>query len=234
MVSSTQEMSSKHEGICKGCALGKNTKKPFPISKGLLDLIHSEIYGPMSSPSLSGCLYYDHSRKSWIKDFKALIENQTWIKRELPQEVEELSYEIPDSEVQREDEEFVTQILDLPEVPESPPEELLEAPPSKRRLARYQETVQEAKKHKASPKTLRPQKYSGLTSQLVNTESSTYKEATSQQVVYNLILILVLYVDDLFLTGEEQLIAQCKRELTFEFEMKDLGLMHYFLGLEVW
>jgi hypothetical protein len=41
-------------------------------------------------------------------------------------------------------------------------------------------------------------------------------------------------VDDLFLTGEENLIAQTKRELSVEFEMKDLGLMHYFLGLEVW
>ena len=50
----------------------------------------------------------------------------------------------------------------------------------------------------------------------------------------NLPLILVLYVDDLFLTGDEHQIAQCKRELTSEFEMKDLGLMHYFLGLEVW
>ena len=46
-------------------------------------------------------------------------------------------------------------------------------------------------------------------------------------------LILVLYVDDLILTRVEQ-IARCKRELTSEFEMKDLGLMHYFLGLEVW
>ena len=44
------------------------------------------------------------------------------------------------------------------------------------------------------------------------------------KVVHNHIFILVLYVDDLFLTGEEQLIAQCKRELTSEFEMKDLGL----------
>ena len=42
------------------------------------------------------------------------------------------------------------------------------------------------------------------------------------KVVHNHILILVLYVDDLFLTGEEQLIAQCKRELTSKFEMKDL------------
>jgi hypothetical protein len=47
-------------------------------------------------------------------------------------------------------------------------------------------------------------------------------------------LILVLYVDDLFLTGSESLIVECKRALTSKFEMKDLGMMHYFLGLEVW
>ena len=53
------------------------------------------------------------------------------------------------------------------------------------------------------------------------------------KVVQNQPLILVLYVDELFLTGEEHLIDQCKRELATEFEMKDLGLLHYFLGLEV-
>jgi hypothetical protein len=47
-------------------------------------------------------------------------------------------------------------------------------------------------------------------------------------------LILVLYVDDLFLTRDEQLIADYKANLATEFEMKDVGLMHYFLGLEVW
>jgi hypothetical protein len=47
-------------------------------------------------------------------------------------------------------------------------------------------------------------------------------------------VILLLYVDDLFLTGEEKLIVECKKRLASEFEMKDLGLMHYFLGLEVW
>jgi hypothetical protein len=45
--------------------------------------------------------------------------------------------------------------------------------------------------------------------------------------------IFLLYVDDLFLTGEEKLITECKKKLATEFEMKDLGLMHYFLGLEV-
>jgi hypothetical protein len=47
-------------------------------------------------------------------------------------------------------------------------------------------------------------------------------------------LILVLYVDDLLLTRDEKLIDGCKRVLTSEFKMKDLGLMHYFLELEVW
>jgi hypothetical protein len=41
-------------------------------------------------------------------------------------------------------------------------------------------------------------------------------------------------VDDLFLTRDENLIIGLKRELASEFEMKDLGLVHYFLGLEVW
>ena len=47
-------------------------------------------------------------------------------------------------------------------------------------------------------------------------------------------LILVLYVDDLVITGAERLIEHCKRDLASEFEMKDIGLMHYLLGLEVW
>ena len=44
----------------------------------------------------------------------------------------------------------------------------------------------------------------------------------------------MLYVDDLFLIGADPLIHKCKRELASEFEMKDLGLMHYFLRHEVW
>ena len=38
----------------------------------------------------------------------------------------------------------------------------------------------------------------------------------------------------MFLTDDEKLIAKTKKRLAVEFEMKDLGLMHYFLGLEVW
>ena len=53
-------------------------------------------------------------------------------------------------------------------------------------------------------------------------------------VVDGELLIMVLYVDDLFITGDMNLIQGCKRDLASEFAMKDIGLMHYFLGLEVW
>eukprot|EP00253_Pinus_taeda_P003086 PITA_03086 len=46
--------------------------------------------------------------------------------------------------------------------------------------------------------------------------------------------IIILYVDDLIFTGDDQLIKSCKEDLVREFEMKDMGLMHYFLGMEVW
>jgi len=53
------------------------------------------------------------------------------------------------------------------------------------------------------------------------------------KVVQGMLLILVLYVDDLFLIGSEPLMIECKMDLASKFEMKYLGLMHYFLGLEV-
>ena len=46
--------------------------------------------------------------------------------------------------------------------------------------------------------------------------------------------MLLLYVDDLFVTGMDRLIADMKRKLAIEYEMKDLGKTHYFLGMEVW
>jgi hypothetical protein len=55
-----------------------------------------------------------------------------------------------------------------------------------------------------------------------------------QIVVEGNLLIIVLFVDDLILTGDEELIHSCKDDLAKEFEMKDLGLLHYFLGLEIW
>lgn len=53
-------------------------------------------------------------------------------------------------------------------------------------------------------------------------------------VVDGKFLILVLYSYDLILTSDEKLTYSYKEYLEREFEMKDMSLMHYFLGLEIW
>ena len=97
MVEGIPELQSTHKGICKGCALGKNIKKPFPSSnnrsKEILDLIHSDVCGLMPVKYLGGSSYYiifidDYSRNTWLyllktqdkvfnkfQEFKAEIEN---------------------------------------------------------------------------------------------------------------------------------------------------------------
>ena len=53
-------------------------------------------------------------------------------------------------------------------------------------------------------------------------------------VVDDNIFIIVIYVDDFIVTSDEQLITSCKEDLVREFDMKDMGLPHYFLCLEIW
>ena len=52
----------ENDSTCRGCAPGKNTKKSYPHSNrktnGILDLIHSNLCGPMTASSMNGCLYY--------------------------------------------------------------------------------------------------------------------------------------------------------------------------------
>jgi transposase InsO family protein len=89
----------RREECARDVHSSKHAKVAFPSSehrsRGILDLIHSDVCGPMSSTSLTGNLYYvtfidDSSRKTWIyfmktkdevfskfQEFKALVENQT-------------------------------------------------------------------------------------------------------------------------------------------------------------
>ena len=46
-------------------------------------------------------------------------------------------------------------------------------------------------------------------------------------------MLLLLYVNDLFLIVKEELIKDARRRLAAEFKMKDLGMMHYVLRMEV-
>jgi hypothetical protein len=96
-VTGIAEFKVDHEGVCNGCAQGKNIKNPFPKRdikvEGVLEVIHSDLCGPMSSTSISGYVYYvyfidDYSCKTWVyflkskdevfnkfEESKALIEN---------------------------------------------------------------------------------------------------------------------------------------------------------------
>jgi transposase InsO family protein len=75
MVTGLPKIHVEHDGICRGCTLGNNSKGSFLSndnrSKGILDLVHTDLCGPMTVYSLSEYLYYvifidDHSRKTWI------------------------------------------------------------------------------------------------------------------------------------------------------------------------
>jgi hypothetical protein len=97
VVTGLQKLKVDHEGVCKGCAQGNITKNPFSKSDskedGILDIVHSDVFIPIPSTSLSGYVYYvtfidDYSRKTWVyflnlkhevfekfKEFKSLVEN---------------------------------------------------------------------------------------------------------------------------------------------------------------
>eukprot|EP00253_Pinus_taeda_P010090 PITA_10090 len=90
------DFSTDHFDTCRGCAMRKFAKSPFPSSDnratGILDFIHSDVSGRMSHVSLSGYEYYvlfidDHPRRTWIyflktksevfkqfQEFRALVE----------------------------------------------------------------------------------------------------------------------------------------------------------------
>jgi hypothetical protein len=92
-----------HFDFYEHCLYGKQNQVRFPSgatrSEGILHLVHSDVFGHVSVPSLGKSVYYvsfidDFLRNTWIyflrkksevfdrfKEFKALIENQT--KKEL-------------------------------------------------------------------------------------------------------------------------------------------------------
>ena len=69
VVTSLPEIQIEHEGVCKVYEQGKNNKNPYPKSdskaKGILDIIHLDICGPMQTTSLSSYVYY----ASFIDDY---------------------------------------------------------------------------------------------------------------------------------------------------------------------
>ena len=47
------------EGVCEACHFSKQYRHPFPkkrnMSKGLLDVVHSDVWGPAQTATFGGC-----------------------------------------------------------------------------------------------------------------------------------------------------------------------------------
>lgn len=71
-------------------------------------------------------------------------------------------------------------------------------------------------------------------------QNSALNDALRNRSIYrneekNNILIVVVYVDDLLVTGSTiKLIEAFKEEMSTKFEMSDLGKLTYYLGIKVY
>lgn len=76
-VTGMKEILPENEDICTGCVNGKSHVAPFPTtpsnikSEHVLDLIHSDVWGPARVNSIGGSKYYltftdDYSKYTWI------------------------------------------------------------------------------------------------------------------------------------------------------------------------
>ena len=91
----------KPDNLCEGCILGKQHREKFPSGKSIrvkapLEIIHSDLCGPMQTSSISGSNYMltfidDFTRKTWVYflkyksevfekffHFKALVDKKKW------------------------------------------------------------------------------------------------------------------------------------------------------------
>jgi len=69
--------------------------------------------------------------------------------------------------------------------------------------------------------------------------SNNFCKCDGEPIVYikenkDMLLIVILYVDDLiFMGSKDAIVENFKEEMKNEFEMTDLGLLRYFLIIEV-
>ncbi|KAK9066710.1 hypothetical protein SSX86_014033 [Deinandra increscens subsp. villosa] len=93
------ELNGLNTGFCENCVFGKAHRVQFPkgkhTTKGILEYVHADLWGPARTQTLGGGRYFlsivdDYSRRVWVyvlrnksdayqrfKDWMALVENQT-------------------------------------------------------------------------------------------------------------------------------------------------------------
>ncbi|GKV37176.1 hypothetical protein SLEP1_g45235 [Rubroshorea leprosula] len=221
------------EHVCKVCQLGKHSQLPFPSGQAhkasmKLQLVHTDICGPMKTVSLSGnryflifiddfsifCWVYFLKHKSEVFDifikFKASVENECGLNIKTLRSDNAAEYT----------------------------------------SHRFQQFLQHHGIHHQLTIPYTPQQNGALyglkqAPRAWNCKiddhllSLGFEKSLSEATLYvkkkNGVLVIVsIYVDDLLVTGnDEAALNQFKIDMLQIFDMNDLGKMTYFLGMEI-
>ncbi|CAL9247649.1 unnamed protein product, partial [Arabidopsis halleri] len=219
------------KSMCEACQLGKTCRLPFSRSEFQaskpLERIHCDVWGPVPVTSVQET--YRHLLtpsttpllQAWYSGNKEPVSTTT-----SEDSVEELSVQASQHEPERT---TVASESVIPQVSESPTNspQQSEQPTSSASDSHLSENVQEepvgnthrmvtrAKQgiHKPNPSTGDPFLF-------------IYQEQQS-------VMLLLMYVDDMVLTGNDSsLISKLLSKLNEKFMMKDMGPLKYFLGIQ--
>ncbi|GKC78912.1 retrovirus-related pol polyprotein from transposon TNT 1-94, partial [Tanacetum coccineum] len=212
------------EGVYEGCALGKHHWKPFPKgvawrAKEILELVHTDLCGPMRNPShepksLEEAIREESWKKAMDDEIQFIKKNNTWELTDRPSDKDVIGvkwvYKVKfnaDCSAQRNKARLVAKGY------------------SKQPRIDYDETFSLV----ARVDTVR------AIISLAGPESKSEPTLYGKNQGTSDILIVALYVDDLlFIRNNKKMIKDFKNEMTQKYEMSGLGLLNHFLGIEIY
>ncbi|KAL0301556.1 UNVERIFIED_CONTAM: Transposon Ty1-BL Gag-Pol polyprotein [Sesamum radiatum] len=201
---------------CESCLKGKMTRKPFvghsKLANGLLDLIHTDVCGPLNTQARGGFSYFitftdDHSRYGYV--YLMSYKSEAFVKfKEHRLEVEnQIGCKIKTLRSDRGREYLSGEFIDF--LKEN-------SIVSKWTLSRswnihFDEVIR------------------GYDFVKNDFDPCVYKKVSGSSVVF-----LVLYVDDILLIENYvKMLGDTKASLSTQFSMKDLGEASYILGIKI-
>ncbi|KAG6466920.1 hypothetical protein ZIOFF_075291 [Zingiber officinale] len=215
------------EKICKGCQFGKAHRLPFKSSNSRcttpLERIHSDLMGPTLTASYSGCHYMllfvdDYTRFTWVYFVKHKSENLS--KALWAEGIKCAAY-------------VINRVPLRSSNNKAPYELLFDAKPNVKYLRVFGSVcyvhVSDSQRSKLDAKAIKCI-FVGYDEQRKGWRYSSLFIKKRQ----GLMVIVLLYVDDIILTGSNYAeVTRLQEELSLRFDMKKLGELSNFLGLQI-
>ncbi|KAL0420740.1 UNVERIFIED_CONTAM: Retrovirus-related Pol polyprotein from transposon RE2 [Sesamum latifolium] len=196
-------------------SMGKMTKKPFvgqsAIAKGLLDLVHTDVCGPLSIPARGGFSYFitftdDHSRYGYVYLMRSTRESR-----------------VPERYG------FVGLTSQLDNDPKTYGEAMSDIDSDKWLEAMKSEMDSMDGRENGLPKRF-------LEEEIFMDQPEGFTTVGEEQKISgSSVAYLVLYVDDILLIGNDvKMLGDIKAWLSTQFSMKDMGEASYILGIKIY